>query len=525
MTRPPAESPHGTPCNRLTGRALCSAVLGVLLLASCTANPGPTPTSSVAGTTAGGTILSPPATTTGPISPTGPPLPGRPPNVLIIVTDDQRFDTLDVMPKTREEFVQGGALFANGVAATPLCCPSRATIMTGRFPHNTGVLGNGDAELLEQDTTLQRYLHDAGYQTGVIGKFLNDWPLEQSPTYFDHVAVVDRGYLNRTWNLDGNLREVPDYTTTFIGDRAVEDLRAFAEHPEQPWFLYVATPAPHDPWVPAPEYADSPVPPFLRDPAMRERDLRDKPDWVADPGRVFDHPSQETVEGNRAQQLRTLRSVDDMVGRVFAELRRLRQSDDTLAFFLSDNGFLWGEHGLAGNRSESELGAVGVTGKRYPYLPSVRVPFAVRWPGHVPAGTRADRLASTVDIAPTALRAAGVTATGDPPMDGSSLLLPGNSGIWPGADEVYLEYFEDPLYPAVPSWSSILGNDVHYVRWFDDGGDTIAREYYDLVHDPFELDNLLGDRDTANDPDTSALDARIDHDRKCSGTTGDRACG
>jgi arylsulfatase A-like enzyme len=122
--------------------------------------------------------------------------------------------------------------------------------MTGRFPHNTGVLGNGDAELLEQDTTLQRYLHDAGYQTGVIGKFLNDWPLEQSPTYFDHVAVVDRGYSNRTWNLDGNLREVPTTRRRSSATRRSRTSGSFAEHPEQPWFLYVATPAPARPLGP-----------------------------------------------------------------------------------------------------------------------------------------------------------------------------------------------------------------------------------------------------------------------------------
>jgi arylsulfatase A-like enzyme len=257
---------------------------------------------------------------------------------------------------------------------------------------------------------------------------------------------------------------------------------------------------------------------------MRERDLSDKQEWVADPDGSFVHPTVPTITGNRAQQLRTLRSVDDMVAQVFGEMRRLGQSNDTLAVFLSDNGFLWGEHGLAGNRAEAELGPIGVTGKRYPYLPSVRVPFAMRWPGHIPEGVRADGYASTVDLAPTILQAAGLRTPADPPMDGRSLLLPGNTGLRAGPSSVYLEYFDDPLYPAIPSWSSILAGEAQYVRWFDARGRTIAREYYDLTSDPFELDNLLGDPDPANDPDTTALDARIDRDRACAGTTGDRAC-
>src|SRR5262245_53021086 len=246
MTRPADGRRVGPPCRRPTRRAVASAVL-LLALVACTASPGPAPTSLPSTPVQPGSApptsdaspspTTPPATTSIEPPPTTPPPPrGNPPNVLIILTDDQRFDTLGVMPKTRGAFLDHGTLFANAVATTPLCCPSRSTIMTGRFPHNTGVQGNGDAERLDQDTTLQRYLHDAGYQTGVIGKFLNDWPLEDTPPHFDHVALVDHGYVDRTWNLDGSLHTLPDYTTSFMADRAVQDLRAFARHPERPWY-------------------------------------------------------------------------------------------------------------------------------------------------------------------------------------------------------------------------------------------------------------------------------------------------
>ncbi len=294
------------------------------LAAACTGG-GPTVTGS------------PPASPTFP-SPTGSdvghtPAPERPPNVLIVLTDDQRADTLGVMPQVRRLFGGGGIEYANGFVTTPLCCPSRATIMTGRFPHDTGVLGNGDALKLDHDTTVQRYLHDAGYRTGMVGKFLNDWPVGTAPPNFDRWALFSSGYLGGTFDVDGRVRRVNEYSTTFIGDQAVRFLRDFASEPDRPWFLYVATAAPHDPWIPEPKYANAPVPPFVKDPAMRETDTIDKPQWVRDAL----HLTDEKIELDRAQQLRTLMSVDDMVGRLFRTLRALGQDRDTLAFFLSDN--------------------------------------------------------------------------------------------------------------------------------------------------------------------------------------------
>src|SRR4051794_21434799 len=243
--------------------------------------------------------------------------------------------------------------------------------------------------------------------------------------------------------------------------------------------------------------------------AVRPRpgDAGDRPVRQAGMGAGPGGPVRAPVGGddrhNRAQQLRTLRSVDDVVGQVFAELDRLGQANDTLAFFLSDNGFLWGEHGLAGDLPYGDNGPQDATGKRFPYLPSVHVPFAVRWPGHVLAGARPDGYPATVDLAPTILQAAGVPAPTDPPMDGRPLLAPGNGGLAPGENSVYLEYFQDPLYPTVPAWSSILSDDAQYVRWFDSDGATTEREFYDLADDPYELVNLFGDASAANDPDTA----------------------
>jgi len=497
------------------------AILGLVLCtaAACTGQAvtgSPGPSSTPPSPAPSGTSTTPPPSQE----------PDRPPNILIVLTDDQRADTLGVMPQVRRIFGRGGIQYANGFDTTPLCCPSRATIMTGRFPHDTGVLGNGDALKLDHDTTVQRYLHDAGYRTGMVGKFLNDWPVGTAPPNFDRWALFNSGYLGTTFDVDGRVRTVNEYSTTFIGDQAVRFLRDFSARPDRPWFLYVATSAPHDPWIPDATYANAPVPPFVKDPAMRETDTSDKPQWVRDSL----HLTDEKIELDRAQQLRTLMSVDDMVGRVYRTLRRLGQDRDTLAFFLSDNGFLWGEHGLAGARGEVETEPVRtLTGKRFPYLPSVRTPLLARWPGHFRPGRVVQTPVTTADLAPTILDAAGVALPTDPPMDGHSLGTAGDAvidadGTREDRTGAYLEYHRDPIYPSVPSWSSIVSPSAQYVEWFGPDGKVIFREYYDLAADPFQLTNLLADGTATDDPDTRALDQQIARGLTCSGTTGPTAC-
>ena len=132
--------------------------------------------------------------------------------------------------------------------------------------------------------------------------------------------------------------------------------------------------------------------------------------------------------------------------------------------------------------------------------------------------------ATTADLTPTMLQAAGEAPPSDPPMDGGSLLVPGNARLTAARSRVYMEYFHDPLYPDVPSWGSILSPAAHYVAWYAPDGTVTFREYYDLTKDPFELNNLLGNADPSDDPDVSPLDAQLVHDRSCRGLTGPKAC-
>jgi arylsulfatase A-like enzyme len=425
------------------------------------------------------------------------------PNVLIIVTDDQRSDTLSVMPKTRKWFRAGGVEFPEAVVTTPLCCPSRGSFFTGMYVHNHLVRGNTDSARLDQRATVQRYLQEAGYRTGIVGKYFNDWTLANDPPYFDRWVISRAGYTNRPFNVNGTVRRIGAYSTGFIGDRATSMLRSFEGSDAAPWLLFVTPNAPHGPHLAEPRYQDASVPAWRSTPATRERDRSDKPAGVqnADFG-----PNEAARVWEK--QLRTLLSVDDMVGSLMQELGRLGERNRTLAFFASDNGYLLAEHGLSD--------------KRWPYAQSVEVPFFARWAGHFPEGSTDDRLAANIDIVPTVLGAAGVAPDPEYPVDGRSLLQAATR------DRLLIEHFRDPLKPNVPAWASITTREFQYTEYYDqDSGEISFREYYDLLDDPWQLDNLYEDTDPHNDPPagtTAALSTRLARDLRCEGTSGLRAC-
>ncbi len=395
--------------------------------------------------------------------------PERPPNVVVIVTDDQRADdTLEVMPATRRLLAEEGTTFTEAFAPTPVCCPSRASIFTGRYAHNHGVRRGHDRDALDHLTTMQAGLQSAGYRTGIFGKYLNGWDLSRDPPFFDEWAVFSRGvpggYSGGTWNVDGRVRTVHQYSTSYIEDRA---RRFVAAAGDRPWFLYLAPFAPHPPAIPEPRYQNASVP--------------------------------GGASGLHARRLRTLMSVDDLVRSVLAVA-----GDDTMAVFLSDNGFLLGEHGL--------------TGKAQPYTPAVKIPLLLRGPGRVPAGRTDDRMAATIDVAPTVLDAAGAVPAIAP--DGRSLLRPWTRdrlvlSMWSGA----------PGRPEL-RWASLRTPTEQYIeREARTCGDGPMTEYYDLRADPGQLRDLLADRVPGNDPPgLDALDRLPQRDLRCSGTTGSRAC-
>ena len=416
------------------------------------------------------------------------------PNVLVVLTDDQRLDgTMAVMPKTLQWFEAGGTKFNNAFATTPTCCPSRASIFTGRYTHNHGVATNDSAGVLDQRFTIQAYLKAAGYRTGMFGKYFNAWNVFRNPPSFDDWAVFSAGYSPYRTNERGTIKTITQYATSYIRDNAVNFIEASENQDATPWFMEVATTAPHAPFTPDTLYQGASVSPYVPNPAVSETDKRDKPPHI----QTRTVPLA-TVEETRANQLRTLMSVDDTVQTLFETLEATGETSNTLAFFLSDNGFMWGEH--------------GIQGKGTAYEGSVRVPMYARWPGHFTAGGTDNRMGANVDLAPTIVDAVGGIAPGVP-MDGRSLLDPLQNRT-----RILTEYEGQPT-DFESGWAALRTLTSHYVEHYagSDRQRIVHREYYDLLADPFELDNLLADASSANDPNTAALSAQLTADRECVG--------
>jgi arylsulfatase A-like enzyme len=434
------------------------------------------------------------------------------PNFVIIVTDDQRAG-LEMMPATQRLLAAKGVTFTNAYTTTPFCCPARASIMTGRYAHNTDVHTGADARKLDQTTTLQYYLRNAGYHTAMFGKYLNSWSVSVDVPHFDEWAFFNRSknaYKDGTWNVDGKVKRIERYSTAYIERKARRFVETRARSaPDQPWMMYMAPAAPHSPYLPQKKYRRAPVGRYELTPAILEDDLSDKPTWV----QVKDLERESVARRTRTGQHRTLMSIDHMVGNLVRTLRATGELDETFIFYISDNGLMWGEHGLRG--------------KAVPYMPAVSVPFVMRGPG-VAEGSTDDRLVANIDIAPTIMNAAGIPAS-NAEMDGHSLLDQSIS-----RERLLIEYFDEkkpggePRFDA-PSWAAIQTHDMQYTEYFSptDHATLQFRELYDLDADPYQLLNVLGDATSDNDPDSIELESltlQLARDRVCRGRSSLLAC-
>jgi arylsulfatase A-like enzyme len=388
----------------------------------------------------------------------------RPPNILIFLTDDQRDSgSMIEMPTVRRVFGQGGKEFVNGFVTTPECCPSRSSIFSGQYAHNTGIITN-DGTGFNAAHTWERYLQDRGYFTGLIGKYLNHVETDQAP-YFDYTDVGHNG------------REREQVTMA----RAVKGFfRRASTHDSRPWALEVSTYSPHRPWTSMPD-DPRPVPPFVppyKPASFQEADRTDK-DPSVQRRRYSDQLFRDQYRG---QQLET-QTADEEFAQLWRTVGNHHERGNLLAFFLSDNGFAWGDHGLQG--------------KGEPYLEDAEVPFFARWPGHFAGGVKDTRIAANIDIAPTIYEATATRA--HYVVDGHSLLSDYRRP-W-----LLLE-FQDPDVPQIPPWYSYLvPAKRQYIEWSDG-----FVEDYNLRRDPAELEA----RNTAD----AGLAAKLKAARRCSGS-------
>lgn len=415
-----------------------------------------------------------------------PAAPAGAPDVLVIITDDQR-GGMSVMPHLRRYFVRGGVRFGRAVVTTPLCCPSRTSIMTGLYAHDHGVLTNLDGtagSVLPTLDTMQEDLHERGYVTAAFGKFLNSWPWRRPPPDLDRWAITGRvTYYDATWNIGSSegethgLEQIPGYDSDVLGRFIGSFIRA---NSDRHWFAYLDTRAPHAPYTPEVRYAHARVNWWGGDPAVRERDRSDKPPIVR-----RQHATIVDARRQRRRQFRTLMSVDHLLASVHRTLAETGLTRRTLIFYISDNGMMWGEHGLMN--------------KGWPYVQNLHVPFFASWPGHLPRGVVDRRTVANIDIAPTVLAvAAGEPYTHSGRMKGrDGRVLFDRSGRltrWRRPHGILTEHWCNNR--GCDYWASILRwRRRAYTEYYSDPAKTqvVYREYYDLARDPWELHDLLHD--------------------------------
>jgi N-acetylglucosamine-6-sulfatase len=449
------------------------------------------------------------------------------PNIVFIMTDDQTVSSTSVQRNV--SLIQGqGTTFSQTIASYPLCCPSRATYLSGQYAHNHGVIHNagpfGGYTRFDNMNSLPLWLQAAGYRTMHVGRYLNGYGVqnpdltEVPPGWSDWVSAVGESVFNyEQWQTNEN-RQIfwrpggdhpGEHQTDFFGRRAAE-LVDQAAPSAQPFFLSLTFPAPHSG---APVDADdppflgtpSPAPrhrnafatrPLPRPPSFDEVDMTLKPQILADRPRL----SPEwiaAIQENYQQELESLLTVDDAVGAVLGALQRSGELDDTLLIYTSDNGFFHGEHRVA---SEKVL----------PYEEAARIPLIVRGPG-VPRGRKIGQLVSNLDWAPTIVDAADATPWRL--MDGRSLFEPIEDPRRETGREIVLE--NGVGANGVPMFRAL--RNPRYV-WIEHKT-TGEYELYDLRKDPYQLRNL-SDLDSYASI-RSAMAGRL---RKLQSCRGARAC-
>ncbi|MEO7197211.1 MAG: sulfatase [Solirubrobacterales bacterium] len=474
------------------------------------------------------------------------------PNVIFIYTDDQNLADFKAryMPQTFKLLANPGTQFSDFVVATPLCCPSRATYLTGDYPHNDGVFSNpsGYRHLTDKFNTLPVWMHNAGYRTAWVGKYLQGYeeavpdPLKAAPGFDDWHATFDPLYYD--YDIADNGAAVHhgskprDYYTNVI-TKVATDVIADSAEGRRPLYMTVNNLAPHhgggdagrctDVVPPAPRdqdlYADAQVP---RTPAWDEEDISDKPDFV--PQEPLSAAKIERLDLAYGCRLASLRGVDRSVASIYRAVKRAGELDDTVFIFTSDNGILQGEHRIGG--------------KNVPYEEGLRQPLVIL-AGRDALGSKGAsevaQLTANVDFAPTILGLG----------DAKPCARPGNCRKLDGQSLIPLLRGADPAAAGFPSDREILveggkgGGDclyagirtpgLNYSQHAEEAADgscvrDAATELYDLSGDltgspdPHELENLASPVVPASDdPDVQAaisrLSARLEELRACSGAS------
>lgn len=414
------------------------------------------------------------------------------PNIVFVLLDDARYDDLIDHPfaalPNLKRLAAEGASFQQFYTSAPLCSPSRAVFMTGQYPYRNGIIDNGErAERSHQIVTFPKLLHDVGYHTGFFGKWHMGHEDDSPRPGFDRwVSFVGQGvYFNPDLNIDGAPAKAQGYMTDILTNEAVSFIKAAPD--SQPFLVFMAQKAVH-PEI-HPNYVRS-FPPAPGDEQLYAADtISHGPSWRAPitgkPALQRPHDANDprspkgglpdSVIKNR---LRMLSAIDRSLGVLIETLKARGVYDQTVFVVTSDQGFFYGEFGLAQER-------------RLAYEPSIHIPLIVRHPALARAGATPRALSSNVDIAPTllAIGGAAIPAT----MDGRSLLPALASDTATIRQELLIEYYSDKEFPRLQGmgYQAVRTDRYKFIRYKELQG---MDELYDLQNDPHELNNLLPHR-------------------------------
>ena len=414
-------------------------------------------------------------------------------NVIFILTDDQRYDEIGLLNPILETpnlnaLAREGAFFRNAFVTTSLCSPSRATILTGQYMHDHGIVDN-NAPFQGNPRFFPMYLQEAGYETAFIGKWHMGGHGDDPQPGFDHwVSFAGQGHYlpshggpdGAMLNVDGKRVPQRGYITDELTDYALEWLGTRSG--EAPFLLYLSHKALHANFTPADrhrdQYADAGIP-VPASQADTDENEAGKPMWVQNQrnswhGVDYPYHSSLDVQEYKRDYHRSLSAVDESLGRLIGWLRDNGLEDSTLVLFMGDNGFLFGEHGLID--------------KRNAYEESIRVPLIAWGPGIIQEKGDRGEIVANLDIAPTIVDAAGLAIPAQ--FSGRSFLPlirePGDGAEW--RDELFYEYYWEYNFPHTPTTFALRTDRYKLIQYH---GIWDTDELYDLDDDPAEMNNLI----------------------------------
>lgn len=414
-------------------------------------------------------------------------------NIIFVLTDDQRMGTLQYMPNILAEMNDRGIIFERAFVTSSLCCPSRASILTGQYATQHGVLSNqrpfGGARVFNDSITLAVWMQNAGYKTALVGKYLNayDKISPHIPPGWDYwFSFLHTSFYN--YDVNDNGKEYKDketYSTDLVFDKSI----AFAKNNKsEPFFLYINPSAPHLP-AQVPDIDVAKFSTFNWHPkSYNEFNVSGKPAYIQQIPR-FDAQLKTQIQTDAIWQIRSLQAVDRGFGRLISFLKKQGIYDNTTIIFLSDNGYMWGEHRL--------------TGKVLPYEEAIRVPMAISSPYIKKTQTDSSNLVLNIDMAPTIL---DLTATPKPEqwtLDGESLFEFLSNKKPLKRSYFFIENLEESPINGHPSitkrvthWG-VRSHNQKYIEYV-----TGESEFYDLVKDPLEQENQINNKDYSAEIDS-----------------------